>query len=455
MENKHTSITFKAKVKPIKPVNEEFTLCKAYVMGLGVNRNFSYISREATDAALPTLGYCPVVGHLIRKEDGTYYMGSHDYTITEDWELKSITVPYGVVVEDSFDYEDVEEFGETVTYLTANIILWTGRYEDLNSAIYSDDFYFNQSMEINPKQWRNYKEDSNYTDIVDYSFSALCLLGKADSESTNGHTDENEHSEPCFISASVIPIEFSKSEFAEAMNEMKEKLSFCLKNQSSTTVTDVTMEVDIDKNNGGSTMAEEIKNEVVGEVTETVVEETLEETVENTVEDVAEEVVEETTDETTEEIVDETVEENKEDTPTEEVVEETTEETVVEESNEDYSVLYSELKEKYDALENEVVSLREYKQAKESEERKYAEDALFADYEETIGETEEFKSLKEKASEFSLDALKKECLCIVGMYSMTNKTKETNKSDSLKFSLEPETSEDEPYGGLMKKYLGK
>ena len=455
MENKHTSITFKAKVKPIKPVNEEFTLCKAYVMGLGVNRNFSYISREATDAALPTLGYCPVVGHLIRKEDGTYYMGSHDYTITEDWELKSITVPYGVVVEDSFDYEDVEEFGETVTYLTANIILWTGRYEDLNSAIYSDDFYFNQSMEINPKQWRNYKEDSNYTDIVDYSFSALCLLGKADSESTNGHTDENEHSEPCFISASVIPIEFSKSEFAEAMNEMKEKLSFCLKNQSSTTVTDVTMEVDIDKNNGGSTMAEEIKNEVVDEVTETVVEEALEETVENTVEDVAEEVVEETTDETTEEIVDETVEENKEDTPTEEVVEETTEETVVEESNEDYSVLYSELKEKYDALENEVVSLREYKQTKESEERKCAEDALFADYEETIGETEEFKSLKKKASEFSLDALKKECLCIVGMYSMTNKTKETNKSDSLKFSLEPETSEDEPYGGLMKKYLGK
>ena len=455
MENKHTSITFKAKVKPIKPVNEEFTLCKAYVMGLGVNRNFSYISREATDAALPTLGYCPVVGHLIRKEDGTYYMGSHDYTITEDWELKSITVPYGVVVEDSFDYEDVEEFGETVTYLTANIILWTGRYEDLNSAIYSDDFYFNQSMEINPKQWRNYKEDSNYTDIVDYSFSALCLLGKADSESTNGHTDENEHSEPCFISASVIPIEFSKSEFAEAMNEMKEKLSFCLKNQSSTTVTDVTMEVDIDKNNGGSTMAEEIKNEVVGEVTETVVEETLEETVENTVEDVAEEVVEETTDETTEEIVEETVEENKEETSTEEVIEETTEETVVEESNEDYSVLYSELKEKYDALENEVVSLREYKQTKESEERKCAEDALFADYEETIGETEEFKSLKEKASEFSLDALKKECLCIVGMYSMTNKTKETNKPDSLKFSLEPETSEDEPYGGLMKKYLHK
>ena len=293
-------------------------------------------------------------------------------------------------------------------------------------------------MEINID---SYVVDSDGYCIIDkFQFEALTILG--------------DDITPCFENACVqmysneIVSDF-KLQFSEMLREFKEL------NQSSTTVTDVTMEVDIDKNNGGSTMAEEIKNEVVDEVTETVVEETLEETVKNTVEDVAEEVVEETTDETTEEIVDETVEEHKEDTPTEEVVEEATEETVVEESNEDYSVLYSELKEKYDALENEVVSLREYKQTKESEERKCAEDALFADYEETIGETEEFKSLKEKASEFSLDALKKECLCIVGMYSMTNKTKETNKTDSLKFSLEPEVSEDEPYGGLMKKYLGK
>ena len=461
MGNKYTSITFNAKVKPIKPINPEFDLVKIYVQGVGKNRNGSYMSKENIQKALPTLNYCPVVGHLIEYTDNEgnkhRYIGGHDWEITEDWEFRDLTVPYGVVVENSFDWEVINEYGIDVEYLTANAILWTGRYSELKDTLYSEDIWWNQSMEISIPEgkYRPLEEDSNYTELLEWTYSALCLLGKADKDSTNGHTDPREHTEPCFISAKVIPVEFSKSEFAEAMNEMKEKLSFCLKNQSSTTVTDVTMEVDIDKNNGGSTMAEEIKNEVVDEVTETVVEETLEETVKNTVEDVAEEVVEETTDETTEEIVDETVEEHKEDTPTEEVVEEATEETVVEESNEDYSVLYSELKEKYDALENEVVSLREYKQTKESEERKCAEEALFADYEETIGETEEFKSLKEKASEFSLDALKKECLCIVGMYSMTNKTKETNKSDSLKFSLEPEVSEDEPYGGLMKKYLGK
>ena len=451
-KKKYASVNFDVKLIPQKKINNEFTLCKCYAFGLGKNRNYSHISKENMERCKSTLSYAPVVGHLMEKydKDGNVigrYFGGHDYTITEDWELKPLTVPYGVVVADSFQYEMVNEYKDNHEreYLTCDVILWTGRYPELLEAVYDDTTYFNESAELNVEEYRPLEDDSNYVDITDFTFSALCILGKSE--------DAQYHTEPCFIESKIQPKQFSvcTDEFAEAMNEMKEKLSFCLKNQSSTTVTDVTMEVDIDKNNGGSTMAEEIKNEVVDEVTETVVEETLE----NTVEDVAEEVVEETTDETTEEIVDETVEENKEDASTEEVVEETTEETVAEESNEDYSVLYSELKEKYDALENEVVSLREYKQAKESEERKCAEDALFADYEETIGETEEFKSLKEKASEFSLDALKKECLCIVGMYSMTNKTKETNKSDSLKFSLEPEVSEDEPYGGLMKKYLGK
>lgn len=455
-KKKYASVNFDVKLVPQEKINNEFTLCKCYAFGLGKNRNYSHISKENMERCKSTLSYAPVVGHLMEKydKDGNVigrYFGGHDYTITEDWELKPLTVPYGVVVADSFQYEMVNEYKDNHEreYLTCDVILWTGRYPELLEAVYDETTYFNESAELNVEEYRPLEDDSNYVDITDFTFSALCILGKSE--------DAQYHTEPCFIESKIQPKQFSvcTDDFAEAMNEMKEKLSFCLKNQSSTTVTDVTMEVDIDKNNGGSTMAEEIKNEVVDEVTETVVEETLEETVENTVEDVAEEVVEETTDETTEEIVEETVEENKEEASTEEVVEETTEETVVEESNEDYSVLYSELKEKYDALENEVVSLREYKQTKESEERKCAEDALFADYEEAIGETEEFKSLKEKASEFSLDALKKECLCIVGMYSMTNKTKETNKSDSLKFSLEPEVSEDEPYGGLMKKYLGK
>ena len=446
---KYASVNFDVKLVPREKINNEFTLCKCYAFGLGKNRNYSHISKENMERCKSTLSYAPVVGHLMEKydKDGNVigrYFGGHDYTITEDWELKPLTVPYGVVVADSFQYEMVNEYKDNHEreYLTCDVILWTGRYPELLEAVYDETTYFNESAELNVEEYRPLEDDSNYVDITDFTFSALCILGKSD--------DAQYHTEPCFIESKIQPKQFAvqTDEFAEAMNEMKEKLSFCFKNQPST------MEVDIDNNNGGSTMTEEIKNEVVDEMAETVVEENVDEAVEETVEEVVEEVVEETTDEPTDEVVEDTVEAEVEEV-TEEVVEEAIEETVVEESNEDFSVLYAELKEKYDALESEIVSLRAYKESKEAEERQCAEDALFADYEETIGETEEFKALKEKASEFSLDALKKECLCIVGMYSMTSKTKETKKPESLKFSLEPKEIEDEPYGGLMKKYLRK
>ena len=436
MENKKLKLDFEMTIFDVVDLNKSFAAAKCLVCYTGRNRNYSDIGKQKIIDALPSIRNIPVVGRYdVDKDD----FGSHDVKIINKEngiDIVNATIPFGVVPESANQWFETRIVnGEEKECFFTDIVLWKRQhgYERIAKA-----GTISESMEIDVSEYMI--DQDGYCIIDKFQFEALCLLG--------------ESVEPCFENACVqmysneIVSDF-KLQFSEMLREFKEL------NQSSTTVTDVTMEVDIDKNNGGSTMAEEIKNEVVDEVTETVVEETVEETVENTVEDVAEEVVEETTDETTEEIVDETVEENKEDAPTEEVVEETTEETVVEESNEDYSVLYAELKEKYDALENEVISLREYKQTKESEERKCAEDALFADYEETIGETEEFKSLKEKASEFSLDALKKECLCIVGMYSMTNKTKETNKSDSLKFSLEPEVSEDEPYGGLMKKYLGK
>lgn len=436
MENKKLKLDFEMTIFDVVDLNKSFAAAKCLVCYTGRNRNYSDIGKQKIIDALPSIRNIPVVGRYdVDKDD----FGSHDINIINKEngiDIVNATIPFGVVPESANQWFETRIVnGEEKECFFTDVVLWKRQhgYEHIANA-----GTISESMEIDVSEYMI--DQDGYCIIDKFQFEALCLLG--------------ESVTPCFENACVqmysneIVSDF-KLQFSEMLREFKEL------NQSSTTVTDVTMEVDIDKNNGGSTMAEEIKNEVVDEVTETVVEETLEETVKNTVEDVAEEVVEETTDETTAEIVDETVEEHKEDTPTEEVVEEATEETVVEESNEDYSVLYSELKEKYDALENEVVSLREYKQTKESEERKCAEDALFADYEETIGETEEFKSLKEKASEFSLDALKKECLCIVGMYSMTNKTKETNKSDSLKFSLEPEVSEDEPYGGLMKKYLGK
>lgn len=472
---KYSNIAFEAKIKPIKPINEEFTLVKVYVQGIGKNRNSTYMSKENVEAALPTLSYCPVVGHLIEVTDDNgekhRFFGGHDWTFNEDWEIVDLTVPYGVVVEDSFDFEIVTEYGVEVEYLTANAILWTGRYPELYDAIYSEDIWFNQSMEINIAQgkYRPLEEDSNYTELLEWSYSALCILGKADKDSTNGHTDEREHTEPCFISSRIIPVEFSKSEFTELMNEMKEKISFCM-NQSSTT------EVDIDENtNGGSTMHNFEENEVVEEtVEEILVEDESEETTELISDDV-DGATPETTEEEfeQEEVVDETAEFETVDETAEEVADEATETEVVEESPDetevDFSSLYSELKEKYDVLEeefsvykaehsflnSEYEALKDYHDQKESEIRNQKETEIFAKYSSKIGDAPEFKELQAKAADYSLAELEKECLCLVGMYSMTN---ETSKPESLRFSITEKDSEDlddEPYGGLIRHYIKK
>ena len=443
MENKKLKLDFEMTIFDVVDLNKSFASAKVLIAYTGRNRNYSDIGKQAFIDALPSIKNIPLVGRYdVDKDD----FGGHDIKVInkEDGiDIVNATIPFGVVPESANQWFETRIVnGEEKECFFTDVVLWKRQhgYEHIAKA-----GTISESMEIDVSEYMI--DQDGYCIIDKFQFEALCLLG--------------ESVTPCFENACVqmysneIVSDF-KLQFSEMLREFKEL------NQPST------MEVDIENNDGGSTMTEEIKNEVVDEMAETVVEENVDEAVEETVEEVVEEVVE-TTDEPTDEVVEETAEdETSEDT--EEVIEEATEETVVEETNEDFSVLYAELKEKYDALEKEFdeyklshsyfnaefEELKSYKESKEAEERQCAEEALFADYEDTIGEIEEFKALKEKASEFSLADLKKECLCIVGMYSMTNKTKETKITDSLKFSFEPkEEIEDEPYGGLHKKYLNR
>lgn len=455
MENKYTALNFSAKIKPVKPVNSEFTLVKVYIQGVGKNRNFTYMSRERIEQFLPTLDYCPVVGHIREwvDENGNihHYMGSHDGEIDWDrWEWKDLTVPYGVVVPDSYEFETVNEYGSDVEYLVGNAILWTGRYPELNECIYSDDIWFNQSMEIKISQYRPLEEDSSFTELLEWEYSALCLLGKADKNSTNGHTDDNEHSEPCFISAKIVPVEFAKSEFASALSELKEKISFCLNHSS-------TEEVDSINNEGGTSMTDEDQKIVDPEVTDPVpeVEKTTEEESGNT--------------EVTTDSEGECVEPNSDPEGEDPVDEGDGSDDSADGGVPDYTAMYAELAEKYAALNNEYDSykkshsflnseyeeLKTFKENAEIEKRNAEESAVFAEYEDELGDKPEFRQLKENAKDFSIETLKKECLCIVGAYARANRTDKPAKKE-IKFSVEPIKNEtDEPYGGVMKRYLGR
>lgn len=366
-----------SKFELIKPINKEFALFKCYVAGVGKNRNMSYISKERMGAALPTLSYAPVVGHLIQNEDGSYRLGSHDAIFDiEKWEIVPLTVPVGVVVENSFDYEIVNEYGVDVEYVTANVILWVGRYPELFDCQYSDDIFCAESMEIDVQQYRVLEEDSNYIEILDFSFSALCLLGKSD--------DPELNQEPCFISSKLVPINFSADDFVAKFNELKEAVKECF-------------------------------NQKEGEAN--VVENAIMETEDNI-------IVEETTEEVTvEEVV-----------STEETVD------YEAKYNEALSEIES-LKTQIAELNASVESLTPYKLAAEKAEREAAESAVFSKFDSHIGAMPEYVELKSKASDYEIADLERECLILVGKFAMNEpKTEDvTPETDTtITFALDNE-----------------
>lgn len=214
------TINFTSKVVPVKPINDQFTLCKCYIMALGKNGNGTIFGKDAVDDALPSLYNIPVVGRIYVDKDGSLRMGGHDVAIEQDDDgnlrLTSITIPYGTVpVQDNAHYEEVEENGVKQTYLVADIILWTGRYPELLEAKYNEEIFFAQSMEILPSET---KKVSDGLDVKKFQFSALCLLGKSD--------DKAKNVVPCFKSARVEPYVFTGGKtWTELFAEFREQLT--------------------------------------------------------------------------------------------------------------------------------------------------------------------------------------------------------------------------------------
>ena len=218
------NLSFSSKLTEFSKLNEQFIKASCYVMALGKNRNGSHFSKEAVVDALDSLYFIPVVAHLLYDEDNNkWYVGGHDreLMVTENGlMLKDVTVPFGCVIPENTEFVEVEEDnGTQATYLKCSIVIWAGRYPNLMESIYSSDLYWGQSMEIKAKSIRPLPSDKKYRDITEFTFSCLTLLGKDD--------NPEYHTEPCFPSACVVPVEYSlgenfKSEFELMKNQLKE-----------------------------------------------------------------------------------------------------------------------------------------------------------------------------------------------------------------------------------------
>ena len=220
MENKELkSIDMTAKFSNFQVINKDFTRCRCNVFYTGRNRNYSDITEEALQKFIARKGYAnvPVVAHLFKDESGKYRVGGHDSKLilsNEGIEFVNECVPFGVIPEDCNPSMDLitERSGEQRQYFSVDIILWTHRYPIMEAA-FSDDVYFNQSMELN---FDEISTDGDYTVVHDFSMSALCLLNRS--------LSPDENCEPCFESSRVKSFSLDEDKFKQNFELMLDKL---------------------------------------------------------------------------------------------------------------------------------------------------------------------------------------------------------------------------------------
>lgn len=396
MEN----ITFEAvnKIQVVEQLNEEFTLCKCWVMSHGRNRNMSYISKETVEKSLPSLDYAPVVGFLYKNDKGEYRIAGHECHLdTEEWELIPDTQAFGVVKPNSYSWETIDEYGVESEYLCVELVMWTGRFKGLLDSVYNEDIYWAQSMEISVSEYRPWEEDSNYVEILEMNFSALCLLGKYD------NPDENVT--PCFINARVEPVKFSIAEFADQLAELKDKL-FAFEDKEGENM-------DENKEFTAETEPKAVEPETSSNETEPVVE--------------------------------------PEATPVD--YEALYNDALV--TIDALTAQNADFEAQITALNEQISTLTPYKLAVEKAEREQAESEIFAKYDGRIGEMPEYKLLKEKSNEYDLEQLDKECIMLVGKFAMNTfalKETKTPKTETMKFSVETTPAKASIYGDLFERY---
>jgi hypothetical protein len=520
--DKTLSLSYTVKPISFEKINNEFTLCRCYVMALGKNRNYSHFSKESVEKALPSLFNIPVVAHIKKADDGHWYVGSHDRQIVIDDSgitVNDLTLPYGVVPEscDPEFIEVTEKDGSKATYLVCSLILWTGRYPEILEAKSQtdEDVYFNESMEISILGWQVLKDDKNYSDITDFIFSALCLLGR-DSENPEYHT------EPCFPSSRVEPFQYNlsedkfKEEFALMQNELK-KISLNFDNKSFSNnreegnklldekiiellgkynLTAETVDFEIDnlsyediesklkekynqtddepKNDFSATYMQKrdaLRNALdavyVKDADGNIIESTYFYLMDFTDDYVYVEKdywneagdFEETYGRFSYEFNDETVEA----TITSEFEEmfimwlTKEEKDALEAERNDYASIKSEFdayKETYKTPETEVEQLRTFQNDRLAEDRKNAEEQIFTKFDELLGDNETYKALKENAKDYSVDELVKECNALYGeLQTNFSLDSKVKKADFTKVRVDTTVEgDDSTYGGLFARF---
>ena len=262
IKNMNTSLSAYIDYSTGVKVSDLITKYKVRVMYEGANRNLSYFTKEVIDSMAGRIGGTPVIGHYSESAQDFLAHGDLVVSVTEDGiETKKVgPTPYGFVAPDAPTWfeENLDPDGVTRNYLTTEVLLWTGRFPELEILSEGRN---NQSMEIDPSTFKGHFAEIDGEDLyfVEHAdFSGLCILGQG--------------IEPCFEGAGIsntYSLE-TRNHFVENLSAMKQELAKT--NFSLDSGEEEEMNKDKETEVVEEVVTEELQDEVT-EVVETVTEE--------------------------------------------------------------------------------------------------------------------------------------------------------------------------------------
>lgn len=398
---KREKINFNLKFNNIQEYSDSLLIATVNVMYAGHNRNRSHISKECADKMFSKAAYAPVFIEFKKDEAGEDIAGSHGGRVEIDDEgirFVDTTIIAGCVLNEPYWIENIDN----EDYYCVKVALYKEKYPQIQTIVENG---VNQSMEISCIK-ADYKDD-DILYIEEARLDGLCMISV----------------EPCFES-SAVRCEFSSQEeakakfefaYTEIINKVKEVFE-----------TEETPEDEEEDESFKNEDEDKKKCETGEDKTE---EEPKEEQDPETEED--EDFADEDEDK-------KKCEEDEEDDKIEDNSPENTEEDKEDEegfSIEEYKALiveYSNLEAKFEALNKEILELRQFKSNIEKEERKIKVDEVASKF--NLDETE-IGDLREKAynEEISIECFEDKLFSIMGRKVLKNKnfSKQTEKRTNI------------------------
>lgn len=466
--------------------NDKFLKLRLKICHTAKSLNNTIFRKEALEDAGDTIANVPILAHIYENDEGNLDIGAHDIEIERDRfneaKLREIFIeqPVGVVPETN-NYEVVDEDG--ISYAYCDGYIWKG-YSNYCVDILQNSDRIKLSMEVDFLNYHYSRAEDCYV-ISKYKYLGITLLGS--------------NSNPAMQNSGAVITNYSESNvLAPTVEEMCNEIS---------KVFSVTENIE----KGEDTMDIETKNAILSElgvteeeldfeITEDMTEDELRSKVQEYLDNKPKEdsakckkkkkcysaenrtVTFAICDEDKRELIYKALDDTFDD---EYWIMQTYDDYIIAESwmdgkyykigytnsdgivtiDSDYTEVFGEfltaeekaeldkIRNDYAVLESENEELKQYKENNELEIRNAAVNAVFAKFDEKLGDCEEYVSLKENNSNYSADEIEEKCFAILGRLNTTfaENGSATNGTNRITFSQHNNdtNAERKPYGGLF------